>query len=270
MQPATSVSERFRLYIDESGDHVFREVQSAAHRYLCLLGCWFQHADYIAFHAKLEALKSQHLKHHPDEPVVLHREDMLHARGSFSALRDEAARVQWDNALLDLVRSSNFRIVAVVIDKHALLESFGDTSAHPYHLGLGFMLQRYVGYLNLRSYRGDVMAESRGGKEDRLLKDSYQHIYDRGAWMVSAEKFQSALSSRQLKVKSKQANIAGLQLADLLGHPVKQWVLREHGRIDKEPSAFAAQLLECARAKFNCHLSTQRIDGYGTVLYPKK
>ena len=63
--------DRYRLYLDESGDHVYRETNEIAHRYLCLLGCWFRNPDYLMFHEALEDLKTRHLPHHPDEPVVL-------------------------------------------------------------------------------------------------------------------------------------------------------------------------------------------------------
>lgn len=74
---------RFRLYIDESGDHVFRDTVDIAHRFLCLLGCWFHNPDYIEFHKALDHIKSKYLGHHPDEPVILHREDIINRRKIF-------------------------------------------------------------------------------------------------------------------------------------------------------------------------------------------
>jgi len=65
--------DRYRLYLDESGDHVFRETKEIAHRFLCLLGCWFQNPDYIQFHEALESFKDRHFHQHPDSPVILHR-----------------------------------------------------------------------------------------------------------------------------------------------------------------------------------------------------
>lgn len=263
--------DRYRLYLDESGDHVFRETTEVAHRYLCLLGCWFRNPEYMKFNEALEALKLKYLPHHPDDPVVLHREDMINARRAFKRLRDEEYRTQFDSDLLKVIEEGDFRIVAVVIDKHELQRSFGEVAAHPYHLGLGFLLQRYAGYLNHINRVGDVMAEARGGVEDRLLKDSYTNVFERGAWRMKAQSFQSALTSCALKLKSKNANISGLQLADLLGHPVKNWVLQHNGVLTMEDLApFARRLLEIAEKKMNRHLYDGRIEGYGTVLYPKK
>ena len=262
--------ERYRLYLDESGDHVFRDFSQLAHRFLCLLGCWFKTESYLQFRRELENLKAIHLPHHPDEPVVLHREDMLNARGAFKDLRDMAKRAAFDDDLLACIKKADFWVVAVLIDKQALLQAYGEGAAHPYHLALGFMLQRYAGYLNHIGRAGDVMAESRGKVEDRLLADSYERVFKQGVWMTNAQVFQAALTSSQLKLKSKSANVAGLQLADLLGHPVKQWALKRYSFSTDELAPFAQRLLTVVEPKFNRHLSDNRLDGYGIVIYPKK
>jgi hypothetical protein len=262
--------DRYRLYVDESGDHVYRKVNEPAHRFLCLLGCWLQNPDYLRFHEALEDLKKRHLPHHPDDPVVLHREDMTNARHAFKNLRNQAARKQWDDDLLNVINAATFRVVAVVIDKQALLRAYGDAAAHPYHLGLGFLLQRFAGYLNHVNRVGDVLGEARGRREDRLLMESYNRLIERGVWSTPADYFKSALTSKELKLKPKQANIAGLQLADLLGHPVKQWVVKQNGLIKDELGPFANRLMQIIETKFNRHLYDGRLEGYGWVLYPKK
>ena len=41
---------RYRLYIDESGDHTYNKLDTVGHRYLALLGVWFRQSDdYLAF-----------------------------------------------------------------------------------------------------------------------------------------------------------------------------------------------------------------------------
>lgn len=81
--------------------------------------------------------------------------------------------------------------------------------------------------------------------------------------------FQEALTTKELKVKPKAANIAGLQLADLLGHPVRQTILLEESRIQGQLGPFAEKLLPVLQSKFNRQLCTERIEGYGKVLFPK-
>lgn len=195
---------------------------------------------------------------------------MINARKAFKNLREPEKRMKFDEELLTVIREAQFKIVAVVIDKHELRRSYGEAAGHPYHIGLGFLLQRFAGYLNHVNRVGDVMGESRGGVEDRLLKQSYTHVFERGAWKVTAHSFQSALTSRELKLKPKSSNIAGLQLSDLLGHPVKHWVLSQHGLAEARPAPFAERLLGVVETKFNRHLYDGRIEGYGSVLFPKK
>jgi len=261
--------ERYRLHIDESGDHVFRHTDGPGHRYLCLLGCFMRDDVYFSFHRDLGKFKQRHIAHSPDEPVILHREDIVNRRKCFWRLRDNDARRAFDSDLRALLARTDFRMIAVVIDKRAHQERYANP-AHPYHLALGYMLQRYCGYLNHVNRQGDVMAESRGGKEDRLLKDSYQWVYNRGVFMCKAGLFQSALTSRELKLKPKAANIAGLQLGDLLVHPVRQAILWEKQRIVEAPSRFARNLLEAVDGEFNRHLYDGRVWGYGKVFSPEK
>lgn len=265
----SSFEERYRLYLDESGDHVFNFLEKPSHRFLCLLGCWFRNPEYMNFHARVEEFKRAHLPHHPDDPPILHREDIINRRGYFTHLQDTAKAQAFDDALLELIRAAQFRVVAVVIDKFALRQKHADAAAHPYHLAMGFMLQRYCGYLNHINRTGDIMAESRGGHEDRLLMDSYSRVHAQGVWMSNVTTFQHALTSKQLKVKNKSANIAGLQLADILGHPVRQAILREEGQVSEPPAPFASRLMPIVQSKYNHHLYSGKIEGYGKVFFPK-
>jgi len=186
-----------------------------------------------------------------------------------SLLRDPDKADAFDTDLLALIRRAEFKIVAVVIDKKALQLQY-PTPAHPYHLGLGFMLQRYCGFLNHINRRGDVMAESRGGHEDLLLKDSYSWVYQRGLFgRTDATFFQQALTSKELKVKPKTANIAGLQLADLLANPLRKAVLIKRHKVQGPLAPFAERMLETVKNKLNRHLYNGRVEGYGEILFPK-
>ena len=260
--------QRYRLYVDESGDHVFKDLDEPGHRYLCLIGCWLRGDAYRAFHDELERFKQQHVPHNPDEPLILHREDIVNRRKGFWRLRDPNISAAFDRELLGVIAKADFRFTAVVIDKKALRTRY-DAPAHPYHLALGFLLQRYCGYLNHVNRCGDVMAESRGGSEDRLLKDSYARVFGRGLWETKGSFFQEALTSKELKLKPKSKNIAGLQLADLLGHPVRMSILRDAGLVRTLATPFVSSLLDVVESKFNRHLYDGRVEGYGKVLFPK-
>ena len=61
----------------------------------------------------------------------------------------------------------------------------------------------------------------------------------------------SAVSSHQIKVKSKSANITGLQFADLLGYPSVRGILQENGRdLGNPPSNATLRFIEAIQPKY--------------------
>jgi len=246
----------YRLYVDESGDHTFYETEAPDRRYLGLLGVIVE-SDYYrtTFQPGLEVLKQTHFPHSPDEPVILHRADIVNRRGPFWRLRHPAKQEAFDEDFLAYCADHEYRVVAVVIDKQAHIERYGQAAYHPYHYCVTVLLERYCGFLNLRGAKGDVMAEGRGGSEDRQLKEAYRVIYTVGSQWRGARFFQAALTTQEIKVKPKSADIAGLQLADLLDHPTKQDVLIEQERIDDPQDSFGRRICQCIQPKFTRNLS---------------
>jgi hypothetical protein len=262
--------KRFRLYVDESGDHTFRGVTSGQwdKRYLCLLGCAIEREAYRQqFCPALEQLKAAHFGADPDEPVILHREEMIARRGPFSVLRDPAKSEAFRQDFLALIDASDIRVFGVVVDKLSTQgKRYGPLPSHPYHIGLLAMMERYCGWLNFRKSVGDVLAESRGGREDSLLKSAYKTVYDSGTRFRSSEFFQTALTSKEIKLKKKEHNIAGLQMSDLLAYPVKRQILHESKRAPA-PLGFTKVLGDFLdrRWKYNYHAYQMRTWGYGRI-----
>ena len=95
------------------------------------------------------------------------------------------------------------------------------------------------------------MAESRGGKEDKRLKKSFNGLWNRGTEYVAPQRFQDALTSRQLKVKLKANNVAGLQIADLVAHPSRNEILSEQGLLEREIAPFARRIIEILQQKYD-------------------
>ena len=112
------------------------------------------------------------------------------------------------------------------------MEKFRDWKYDPYHYCLEVMLESYTVFLDRKDTVGDVMIESRGKKEDMRLKQSFTELYENGSDYLSAEHMQERLTSRQIKVKPKTANISGLQLADLIAHPSRRDVLRRFNLLE--------------------------------------
>jgi hypothetical protein len=256
---------RYRLYIDESGDHTYKLLNDPAHRYLALLGVWFrQMDDYLDFADRLDQLKRSIFGPRPDKPVILHRSDIINRKGPFGLLNDNEKHAAFNAGLLDIVDKAHFKITCVIIDKQKHLDRYA-SPFHPYHYCLAAMLDRYSGWLNFRNAVGDVLAESRGREEDLQLKQAYRNVYSSGTLLFDHRHHQRALTTRDIKIQPKSANIAGLQLADILAHPVKQSCLVERGLVAEHSDLFGCKLLEVAKRHFNMEEFRNQIDGYGKV-----
>ncbi len=259
-------AKRYRIYIDESGDHAFNKLDQPDKRYLGLSGIIIETEHYRThFFPQLESLKQKHFPHNPDEPVILHRTDIINSKGSFWRLRDLRAKDDFDNELLVFLKNQSYHVITAVIDKKANVERHGPAAFHPYHHCLTAILERYCGFLNYFHAEGDVMVESRGGREDHQIKEAYQTVYVSGTQFRTPEYFQRVLTTKEIKLKQKTTNIAGLQIADLLAYPSKQEVLVCEGRISEPGEIFGKQVVEILQGKYNKKISQDRIEGYGRI-----
>jgi len=155
-------------------------------------------------------------------------------------------------------------MVVVVIDKKAHREMYV-SPFHPYHFCLAALLDRYSGWLNYKNSVGDVMGESRGGEEDLQLKEAYLRVYESGTLMFPREHHQRVLTSKKIKLRSKRDNIAGLQLADILAHPMKQDCLARSQLAEFPAGTFGFELCQVATPKLNFNEWRGQVKGYGRV-----
>lgn len=243
---------KYRIYIDEVGNPDLESSDNPNHRFLSLTGVIVElsHVESV-IHPQMEAIKSRYFRSHPDDPVIFHRKEMVNAKHPFEALKDPVVLEKFDRELLELLSTWDYTVITVCLDKKKHKETYTTWRYDPYHYCLAVLLERYVFYLNRANSQGDVMAESRGGKEDRRLKDSFHRLWDHGTEYVDSPQFQRTLTSRQLKVKPKANNIAGLQLCDLVAHPSRNEILREHEQLGREMGAFANKIIEILRRKYD-------------------
>ena len=243
---------KYRIYIDEVGNPDLESSDNPNHRYLSLTGVIVElsHVGSV-IHPQMEAIKSRYFRSHPDEPVIFHRKEMVNAKPPFETLKAPDVLEKFDRELLELLSTWDYTVISVCLDKKKHKETYTTWRYDPYHYCLAILLERFVFYLNRANSQGDVMAESRGGKEDRRLKDSFHRLWDSGTEYVDPPQFQRTLTSSQLKVKPKANNIAGLQLCDLVAHPSRNEILREHGQLGREMGAFANKILEILQRKYD-------------------
>jgi hypothetical protein len=243
---------KYRMYVDEVGNADLDSSDDPNHRFLSLTGVIAElgHVERV-IHPQMEALKRSFFRSHPDEPVILHRRELIQANHPFEPLRDASIRKQFDHQLLTLLESWQYVVISVCLDKKKHKETYTVWRYDPYHYCLAVMLERYAFLLQRRGSQGDVMAESRGGREDRRLKDSFTRLWERGTDYVAPDLFRLTLTSKQRKVKAKTNNIAGLQLADLIAHSCRDEILNENGLLEKVLTPFSTQVIEVLQGKYN-------------------
>jgi len=255
----------FRLFIDEVGHASMKAAEHPNERYLSLTGVIMriQHeAEFLT--PQLDAIKK---KIFGNVEVVLHRTEIVHRRNPFQCLEDRQIRAQFDEELLALLESSSYRVITVVIDKLEHKRRYLKWQAYPYHYCLMALLERYVLWLELAGSCGDVMIESRGRKENKQLSDSFARLYRNGTDYVSKKMFQNRLSTKELKIRSKQANIAGLQLADLIANPSMRSLVCE--RNDTQMTAeFGIRVVEILKKNKYRRKYNGEISGVGTKWLP--
>ena len=263
----------YRIYIDEVGNDGMKRknIQHPNDRYLSLTGVILK-ADYYkeTFHPRLYKFKSTHIPGYPDNPrgtsYFLHRKDILHRQNGFEFLNNDKKREQFDSELLEIVQKTNFKVISVVIDKLAHLEAYGAFAFHPYYYCLQVIIERYVRFLEQENARGDVMIEARTKNKDRELKGNFEELYNAGTDNIPCARIQKVLTSKTIKIKPKEKNIYGLQLADIIAYPSYAGIKSQKMKQDA-PTNFGGKIFQILSENKYRRMSS-RIWGIGKKWLP--
>ena len=239
------------VYVDESGDHSLEKVD-ANYPVFVLAFCLFEKDRYLAEVApNMIRLKFKHLGH---DQVVLHEREIRKQSGDFAFLRNAERRGLFFEELNALVEHAPFTLIAVAIRKQELTIRYTDP-ANPYHLALGYGLERLYRHLSesldCREGALHIVFEQRGAKEDRDLELEFRRVCDghntRG-WRLPFE----------FVLADKKGNSTGLQLADLVARPIGLRVLRP-----SQPN----RSWDILQRKFR-RSSGGRYEGWGLKVFP--
>lgn len=256
------------MYVDEVGNPDLGASYDPNHRYLSLTGVILElgYVDDVAFPA-IENLKRRYFGSHPDDPVILHRKELVNKKPPFTALRDPVEEEAFNEDLMGLIANLDYVILTAVIDKLEHQQRYRVWRFDPYHYCLSVLVERYAMWLRRKKVTGDVMAESRGGREDMRLKKSFASLREKGSEYIKAEEFDVCLTSRELKVKPKSNNIAGLQLADILAHPSFRSTLARHDG-EPLPANFGGNISQILESSKYDRSPSGLIDGWGRKWLP--
>ncbi len=258
---------KYRIYIDETGNSDLNSSANPNHRFLTLTGVIIS-LNYVreVLHPEMEEIKNNILGQHPDDPIIFHRKEIVNKKHPFEKLRDPEIEQLFNKTILEKLSKWNYKIITILIDKKEHKEIYQIWKYDPYHYCLAILMERYLFHLEDNDVQGDVLIESRGGKEDIRLKKSFSHLYHNGTEYIESLKFHKYLTSKQIKVKPKIANIDGLQLADLIAHPSRRQFLLHLDFQKKTKEVFGDKIIEVIQSKY--YKKGNKLFGYGMKKLP--
>lgn len=262
-------SKRYRLYIDETGTQTLKK--SHDDRFLCLMGIiMLQKTHDEIFTPAFQQLKREVFNHSSDAPVILHRREMVRGEGCFAVLKEDPfLAMDFERRWKELINESQFLGIAGAIDKDAHVKKYVVWQHDPYHYCLEILVERFVKWLTRHRFIGDVVIEARSKFADKRLKKAYSRLYHHGNNAITAAQAQDRLLSKELKFACKADDVAALQLADSLAHPMLRYMKTVH--LNEAPAVgFGAALVDIMlKAKLARHPKTQLIEGWGMKWLPE-
>jgi hypothetical protein len=246
--------ETYRLYIDETGDHRYKQLNQLESRYLGLTGVLIKKEYYDkTIPQALEALKKQFFKYDPDKPPILVRSHILYHKFAFGVLLDDELNAKWETALVNFYKELKAQIFTVVIDKKVHKENYPLQTFDAYVYSLAVLLWRVHGYLSIHKQKAGIMAEARGKVEDASIQSGFDYVREYGfTGYGTPEGYCETYPDPKLKFGTKIQNVAGLQIADLIAYGQKVLTVEENHRPYHKPiSRFTKMLNDAIQPKVN-------------------
>ncbi|MDD2701158.1 MAG: DUF3800 domain-containing protein [Sideroxydans sp.] len=240
----------YLVFVDESGDHGLDAIDPGYPMFV-LAFCVIRKEDYVT--TLTPALQRFKMKHFGHDDVILHEREIRKDQGAFAFLKTREKKQAFLDELTAVVAATPFTLICSVIRKDHLRAKYVDPD-NPYHIALGFGLERVFYYLRDKgavSGKTHVMVEKRGKREDGELELEFRRVCDGGNYTKEQLPFEIAFVD-------KKSNSAGLQIADLVARPVGMSILRP----EQENRAF-----ETLRSKFYARASGGH-NGWGVKCFP--
>ncbi len=215
--PPTKVGD-WMVFFDESGDALLTGIDPHF-PILNLTAVAIRLSDYWD-HVVPGVSQFKH-RHFNTDRVVLHASSIRRRTGAFQRLADPK---RYSAFMADLVKTLErlpFQVISATIDKEILITRY-KRPHDPYDLAMQFCLERVCRWLHDTGQsrkQTQLVFESRGKRPDRQARAFVEGLcHQTPALGRTAPPF--ALTPFEPLFIPKRANVAGLQLADLLAHPL--------------------------------------------------
>jgi len=250
----------FRLYIDEVGHNQIKKLETDSQKFLSLTGVAIKivHARDV-LEPELNRIKARIFNQDPDMPICLHRKEIMGLKGPYQVLRDETISRAFNQSILKVFANTEYVIMTALIDKTWMLRQTHWANKNAYNVLMEIIVEKYAQFLERVDDSGDIMPEARDTKSNKELQLAFDAVMRNGSHYVSADRLNFRIRSTKLKFRTKQSNIAGLQLCDLIAHPSHIYVRSQMGH-DVTPGPFARKV-----TRILCDAKYDRNPRYGTV-----
>lgn len=165
------------------------------------------------------------------DDLVMHEADLRRQRGAFRLLKAPHTRLDCQRAISDWIRGLEFQIISACIDKEALARRYRHPF-DPYDLAIRFCLERTLAGIRPHTPPGritQICFESRGRAQDRVTGTEFDAVIQAQS-ILGHSPTQFAEHPMQALFIPKYANVAGLQLADLIARPLARHCLNRQSQ----------------------------------------
>jgi hypothetical protein len=239
---AVSEFSDYIVFVDESGSPTVSQVDSA-YPIFVLVFCVINKSVYAdKIQPAVERLKFEFFGH---DMTILHARDIRKPIGDFRILQNETVRTRFNQRLADLIESADIHLIAQIIDKREWKKQI-EGAFDPYHSALRLCLAKLWRFLLGRGQSGritHIIAEARGKTEDRELLLEFHRFYNEMSIGTVESPAWGGEIFLDLQFASKKTNSAGLQLADLVAHPIGRNHLKPE-QINRAFDILVAKLFE--------------------------
>ena len=210
------------IYVDESGDHSLTSIDTG-YPVFVLAFCIFEKKTYNELLVpKIKKLKFDLFGH---DAIVFHEREIRKSQGNFSIFINAKTREYFNEEMNKIMTETPVTIIVSVINKNLLTKKYANPG-NPYNLSLGFCIERAAMFLEEKGQAGKlthIIVEGRGKNEDRDLELSFRQII--GGVRVGGLVYNVRKSIFDIRFTHKQANMAGLQFADMIARPIGRHVM---------------------------------------------
>ncbi len=219
------------LFLDESGDHNLTKIDQF--HPIFVLGGIIVNKDYAEGEMlqKVSAFKKEIFG---TDKLHLHTADFTRQRVGFENMKNRQFCDNFYQKINQLIANLDIKIVACAVKKEAHFSKYGIDAIDPYHLSLNLLVERFCFEIEEQENfsKGLIIAEHRDHTLNRQLELAWLNLKISGTEHKKATAIDRNISN--LNLRSKEDNLAGLEIADIIVTPLARMILSRNSRISLE------------------------------------